>query len=231
MRTWLLLALSLTCLTIACDRSESGEAAAQTEPGTQASESNSSARTGQPEAGEVAEGMQAAVFAGGCFWCMEGPFEALDGVSEVISGYTGGDETNPTYRQVSSGRTGHTEAVRVIYDPEKVTYDELLHVFWRSMDPTDSGGQFADRGSQYRPGIYYLNEEQRVAAEQSKRQLEESGPFDEPIVVPIEPAQTFYVAEDYHQDYYKKNEGHYQRYKRLSGRSGFLEETWGDEHH
>ena len=179
---------------------------------------------GQPLASPAPEGMSVAIFAGGCFWCMEGPFEAIDGVSEVLSGYTGGPELNPTYSQVSAGRTGHTEAVRVVYDPSAVTYDVLLDTFWQSMDPTDLNGQFADRGSQYRPAIYVANEEERAAAEASRAALDADGRFSEPIVVPIEDAEPFWVAEDYHQDYYLTNTNHYERYRRGSGRSGFLEE-------
>lgn len=179
----------------------------------------------------VPDGMAAAVFAGGCFWCMEGPFEAVDGVSEVLSGYTGGPEEHPTYPLVSHGRTGHTEAVWVLYDPETVDYDALLDVFWRSMDPTDAGGQFADRGSQYRPGIFVFDGAQRSAAEASRDALAESGRFDAPIVVPIEDAGPFWVAEDYHQNYYRTNPTHYQRYRRGSGRAGFLEQVWGADGH
>lgn len=172
-------------------------------------------------------GLSIAVFAGGCFWCMEGPFEALDGVREVVSGYTDGPEEGPTYSQVARGHTGHTEAVRVVYDPLVVTYDQLLNVFWRSMDPTDFGGQFADRGTQYRPGIYYVDAEQRTLAEASRAALTASAVFDEPIVVPIAPAGDFWIAEDYHQDYYRTNTAHYERYRRGSGREAFLRATWG----
>lgn len=186
---------------------------------------------GQPLADPPPAGMAQAIFAGGCFWCMEGPFEALDGVSEVLSGYTGGPEERPTYSQVSHGHTGHTEAVRVVYDPEVVDYDTLLDVFWRSMDPTDGRGQFADRGSQYRPGIFVFDDAQRAAAEASKAALDASGHFDRPIVVPIEDAGPFWVAEDYHQDYYRTNAAHYQRYRRGSGREAFLQQVWGDEAH
>jgi peptide methionine sulfoxide reductase msrA/msrB len=170
-----------------------------------------------------------ATFAGGCFWCMEGPLEALDGVQSVVSGYTDGQVENPTYQQVSSGGTGHTEAVRVTYDPSKVSYEQLLETFWRQIDPTDPGGQFADRGSQYRTGIYYHSEEQRQLAEASKRELEASGKFDRPIVTEIKAATEFYEAEDYHQDYYKTNPTRYKMYKVGSGRAGYLEKTWDDE--
>lgn len=184
---------------------------------------------GQPLAEPAPKGMEVATFAGGCFWCMEGPFEKVDGVQAAISGYTGGPEEHPTYKQVSSGSTGHTEAVRVIYDPNVVTYDVLLDVFWKSMDPTDAGGQFADRGSQYRPAIFVHTEEQRELAKKSKATLDSSGRFDKPIIVPIEDASDFWVAEDYHQDYYKTNAERYMRYRIGSGRQGFLDKVWGDK--
>lgn len=174
------------------------------------------------------EGHGVALFAGGCFWCMEPPFEKVDGVLSVTSGYTGGEERAPTYEQVSRGRTGHTEAVRVVYDPSVVTYDQLLDTFWRSHDPTDAEGQFADRGSQYRPGIFYLSEEQRLAAERSRKELAESGPFTRPIVVEITKGDVFWPAEEYHQDFYKKDPRHYQRYSKGSGRVDFLEKHWGE---
>ncbi len=188
-----------------------------------------SAEDNMDESAKQEEGMETAIFAGGCFWCMEPPFEKLDGVESVVSGYTGGMKENPTYEQVSSGATKHAEAVQVTYDPEKVSYRELLNAYWRSIDPTDGGGQFADRGSQYRPAIFYRNEEQKRAAELSKEALERSGKFAEPIAVAIEPASEFYPAETYHQDYYKKNEAHYKRYRKGSGREGFIERTWGDK--
>jgi peptide methionine sulfoxide reductase msrA/msrB len=159
---------------------------------------------------------------------MEGPFEALDGVHSVVSGYTGGSIENPTYEQVSAGGTGHAEAVRIEYDPERVDYEQLLETFWRQIDPTDPGGQFADRGSQYRTGIYYHTDEQRRLAEASKQKLADSGRFDKPIATEIETAGPFYVAEDYHQDYYKTHPTRYKMYRVGSGRSGFLEKNWGD---
>jgi peptide methionine sulfoxide reductase msrA/msrB len=170
-----------------------------------------------------------ATLAGGCFWCMEPPFEELPGVRSVISGYTGGPEKNPNYRLVSSGRTGHTEAVQIDFNPEVISYEQLLEVYWRTFDPTDGGGQFADRGSQYRPGIFFHSEEQRTAAERSKAALAASGRFSKPIVGEITEFTSFYPAEEYHQDYYKKNAAHYNAYAVGSGRKGFLEETWGDE--
>lgn len=168
-----------------------------------------------------------AIFAGGCFWCMEGPFEKIPGVVSVVSGYAGGKEKNPTYKQVSSGRTGHTEAVLVEYDPEYVDYSTLLETYWRSVDPTSIDGQFADRGKQYRPEIFYSTEQEKVLAEQSKQALADSGKFDQPIVVPITPASDFYPAEEYHQDYYKKHPVRYKLYRIGSGREAFLEKIWG----
>ncbi len=168
-----------------------------------------------------------ATFAGGCFWCMEPPFEQLEGVRSVTSGYTGGTTPTPTYEQVSSGKTGHAEAIQVIYDPSTLSYGQLLDVFWRNIDPTQVRGQFADKGSQYRTAIFYHTEEQRALAEASRGELAHSGKFDKPIVTEIVPASAFYPAEDYHQDYYKKNAIHYKLYKIGSGREGFLKKTWG----
>ena len=175
--------------------------------------------------------LEKATFAGGCFWCMEPPFEKLEGVTQVISGYTGGHKENPTYKEVSSGKTGHVEAVQVTYDPLKITYKDLLDVFWRQIDPTDAGGQFADKGSQYKTAIFYHNEEQRLLAEESIRELEESGKFEKPIVTKILKASTFYEAEDYHQDYYKKCSVKYDAYKKGSGRDKFIREKWGNKMH
>jgi len=170
-----------------------------------------------------------AVFGGGCFWCMEPPFEQLEGVIDVMAGYSGGDEVNPTYEEVSSGRTAHIESVRVVYDPEKISYKELLDTFWRYIDPTDPGGQFADRGDHYKTAIYYNDQEEKKIAEKSRKELGESGVFDRPIATAIIPAKPFYPAEEYHQDYYKKNVAHYEAYKVGSGRAGFLERTWKDK--
>jgi len=175
--------------------------------------------------------LETAVFAGGCFWCMEPPFEKLDGVSEVISGYTGGSEVNPTYQDVSYGKTGHREAVEVHYAPSKVTYSDLLDVYWRSIDPTDPGGQFADRGNQYKTAIFYGNDEEKRLAEASRDELAASGRFDKPIAVEILPAGPFYPAEDYHQNYYKTNPTHYKSYREGSGRGPFLRRVWGEEKH
>lgn len=168
-----------------------------------------------------------AIFAGGCFWCMEPPFEKLAGVLSVTSGYTGGSVPNPGYKQVSAGGTGHAEAVEVVYDPARIGYAELLEVFWRNIDPTDAGGQFVDRGDQYRSAIFYLDDEQRRLAETSKAALARSGRFAGPIVTVIVPASIFYPAEAYHQDYYKKNPLRYKFYRSGSGRDQFLEKTWG----
>jgi peptide methionine sulfoxide reductase msrA/msrB len=169
-----------------------------------------------------------ATFAGGCFWCTEADFEKVEGVVEVISGYTGGHKENPTYEQVSAGGTGHVEAVQVMFDPEKVSYKELLQIFWRHMDPTDPGGQFVDRGSQYRTVIFYHNEEQRRFAEKSKEELGKSGRFEKPIVTEIVKFTKFYRAEDYHQDYYKSHLIRYKYYRFASGRDQFLKKLWGN---
>ncbi|WP_457578051.1 peptide-methionine (R)-S-oxide reductase MsrB [Desulfomarina sp.] len=170
-----------------------------------------------------------AVFGGGCFWCMEPPFEQLDGVVDVTAGYSGGEEVNPTYEQVSSGMTGHIESVRVVYDPEIISYKELLDTFWRQIDPTDDGGQFADRGAQYRTAIFYSSEEERKIALESKKEIDEAKIFNGPIVTAVLPVKQFYPAEEYHQDYYRKNILHYSLYKAGSGRSGFLKKTWGPQ--
>ncbi len=168
-----------------------------------------------------------ATFAGGCFWCMESPFEQLAGVVEVIPGYTGGHKENPTYEEVSTGGTGHAEAVQITFDPTKIAYKELLNVFWRQIDPTDAGGQFVDRGSQYRTAIFYHNNEQKRLAEESKAELEESGIYDRPIVTEIVKFSKFYRAEDYHQDYYRKCPIKYKTYRTSSGRDRYLKKVWG----
>ena len=173
--------------------------------------------------------LKTATFAGGCFWCMESDFEKVSGVVEAVSGYTGGQKQNPTYEEVSAGGTGHAEAVQVTYDPAKITYKELLDVFWRHVDPTDAGGQFVDRGSQYRTAIFYHDEEQKRIAEDSREQMEKSGRFSAPIVTEIVPLTEFYPAEDYHQDYYRHNPLRYRFYRLGSGRDQFLKSTWGAE--
>jgi peptide methionine sulfoxide reductase msrA/msrB len=170
-----------------------------------------------------------AIFAGGCFWCMESAFQEMPGVIAVTSGYTGGKIPSPTYEQVSSGKTGHYEAVLIEYDPDKISYATLLETFWTQIDPTDAGGQFADRGTQYHMAIFYTSEEQKALAEQSKQALNASGKFSRPIITPILPAQSFYNAEEYHQDYYKKNSADYRRYRKGSGREDFIKKTWGSE--
>lgn len=167
-----------------------------------------------------------AVFAGGCFWCMEPPFDKLEGVISTTSGYIGGESPDPTYKQVSSGATSHTEAVLVEFDPQKVSYKDLLKVFWRNIDPTDNKGQFVDRGLQYRPGVFYFDEKQKKEAEESKSHLSKEKVFNNPIVVEITKAKTFYSAEDYHQDYYKKNPIRYKFYRFNSGRDQFLHKYW-----
>lgn len=178
---------------------------------------------------EKPQNLETATFAGGCFWCVESDFEKVDGVVEVISGYTGGHKDNPTYEEVSGGGTGHVEAVRVLYDPKKVSYRELLDVFWRHVDPTDKGGQFVDRGSQYRAVIFYHHEEQKRLAEESKMEIGKSGRFDKFIVTEIVKFTRFYRAEDYHQDYYKTHLFRYKAYRWNSGRDQFLKKVWGNE--
>ncbi|MBW1820789.1 MAG: peptide-methionine (S)-S-oxide reductase MsrA [Deltaproteobacteria bacterium] len=170
-----------------------------------------------------------ATFAGGCFWCMEHPFEKIEGVLKVISGYTGGHKDNPTYKEVSKGQTGHLEAVQITFDPSKTTYSELLEVFWKQIDPTDPGGQFVDRGIQYKSAIFYHNQEQKTLAEKSKAKLGKSGKYKEPIVTNIIKASKFFKAEDYHQDYYKKNPIRYKYYRYSSGRDQYLKKIWGSK--
>lgn len=171
--------------------------------------------------------LEKATFAGGCFWCMEPPYDALDGVVSTTSGYVGGHVDNPSYEMVSSGGTGHAEAVQVVYDPSKVSYEKLLDVFWVNIDPTDANGQFCDRGSQYRTGIFYQDEEQRALAEASKRALDASGRLPKPVVTEVTQAGTFYPAEAYHQDYYQRHKFRYKLYRRGCGRDRVLEKLWG----
>jgi len=168
-----------------------------------------------------------AYFAGGCFWCMEEAFEQVDGVLWVSSGYMGGNVANPTYEQVSAGRTGHAEAVEVTYDPKKVTYQQLLDAFWRNVDPVTPNAQFCDHGSQYRSAVFYATNEEKQLAEASKATIENAKKFPSPIVTELVPASTFYQAEDYHQDYYKKNPFRYKYYKYSCGRAKRLETLWG----
>ncbi len=168
-----------------------------------------------------------ATFAGGCFWCVESAFEGIEGVWDVTSGYTGGENKNPTYDEVGRGITGHAEAIQLKFNPKKISYEKLLDIFWRNIDPTDSGGQFADRGTQYRPAIFYHSEAQKTAALKSKEKLEASKRFQKKIATQIVAASIFYPAEAYHQDYYKTNRTDYKRYRTGSGRDAFLEKTWG----
>ncbi|ETP69918.1 peptide-methionine (S)-S-oxide reductase MsrA [Planococcus glaciei] len=167
-----------------------------------------------------------ATFAGGCFWCMVKPFDQFDGIERVVSGYTGGHVENPSYEQVKTGTTGHLEAVEITFEPDVFPYEQLLEIFWQQIDPTDNDGQFQDRGSQYRPAIFVHNEKQRELAEQSKRGLDASGRFKKPVITEILDAGPFYAAEDYHQDFYKKNPEHYKEDRAVSGRDEFLSETW-----
>ena len=178
-------------------------------------------------AGGAATAAEQAVFAGGCFWCTESDFEKLEGVIAAESGYSGGKVANPSYEQVSGGGTGHIEAVRVNYDPKKITYAQLLEHFWRTIDPTDAGGQFCDRGSQYRSAIFVRDGAERRAAEESRRRLMESGVLKKPVATEILAAAPFYPAEEYHQDYYKKNPVRYRWYRGGCGRDKRLEELWG----
>lgn len=210
MKKWFFLALFLLFF-IGCGTSE------KVEPGMRESMAKENAT------------LQKATFAGGCFWCTEADFEKLPGVVKVVSGYTGGNKKNPSYREVSSGTTGHLEAVQVYYDPLKITYEELLDFFWRHIDPTDAGGQFVDRGAQYRSAIFYHDEEQRKLAERSKDSLGRSKKFDRPIVTEILELTQFYEAEEGHQDYYKKHSFKYNFYRQGSGRDKFLDKKWGAE--
>jgi len=171
-----------------------------------------------------------ATFAGGCFWCMEGPFDVLDGVISTTSGYTGGHVVQPSYEQVSAGGTGHTEAVQIVYDPSRISYVKLLEVFWKNIDPTTSDRQFCDRGNQYRPGIFYHDQEQLATAEASRAELEKTKSFAEPVRVELTAAAQFYPAEEYHQDYYLKNPIRYRFYRHNCGRDKRLEELWGAAH-
>jgi peptide-methionine (S)-S-oxide reductase len=171
-----------------------------------------------------------ATFAGGCFWCMEPPFDKTKGVLSTISGYTGGTKKKPSYEEVSAGRTGHAEAVQIVYDPRKITYEQLLEVFWQNIDPTTPNRQFCDVGSQYRSAIFYHDETQKRLAEESKVRLEKSGRFKQPIVTEIQPLREFYPAEEYHQDFYLKNPDRYFTYRVGCGRDRRLKELWGSSH-
>ena len=173
--------------------------------------------------------VETAILAGGCFWCVESDYEKLDGVLDVISGYTGGHVENPTYKQVSAGRTGHVEAVKITYDANKISYAAILDYFWHHIDPTRDDGQFCDSGNQYRPVIFYTSEKQKMEAIASKKKIEQTKPFSEPIKVELIQASTFYPAEDYHQDYYKKNPLRYHFYRYSCGRDARIEQLWGKQ--
>ncbi len=180
-----------------------------------------------PEPAYSSDPLGKATFAGGCFWCMEPPFDKLDGVKSTTSGYIGGKKKNPTYKQVASGKTSYAEAVEILYDPKKISYQELLDVFWRNIDPLTPNRQFCDGGPQYRTGIFYHDENQKRMAEESRKKIEESKRFISPIVTEITPATKFYEAEGYHQDYYKKNPVRYKTYRVGCGRDKRLEQLWG----
>lgn len=173
--------------------------------------------------------IECAVFAGGCFWCMQHPFDVLNGVVSTSVGYTGGHKEGPTYKDVCSGETGHTEAIEIQFDPTQISYSKLLDVFWRNIDPTTPNRQFADVGSQYRTAIFYHDEEQKQIAESSKEEMEKTGKHDKPIVTEIVPSSVFYKAEEYHQEYYKKSSDRYKRYNSGSGRERYLKRTWGED--
>ena len=178
-----------------------------------------------------ATNLETATFAGGCFWCTESDFAKVDGVVELVSGYTGGHTVNPTYEEVCSGRTGHAEAVQVHFDPGKISYTELLDIFFKHIDPTDSGGQFADRGTQYRSAIFYHDDRQKRLAEEARQHLQQTGPFKRRIVTGIVKLGAFYPAEAYHQKYHETNSIHYQKYRAGSGRDRFLQHIWNSPEH
>lgn len=186
-----------------------------------------------PEKGAVPADakLETAIFAGGCFWCVESNFEKYDGITEVLSGYTGGHKENPTYEEVCNHTTGHLEAVKVTYDSNQISYNDLLEIFWRTIDPTDAGGQFVDRGDTYASAIFVADETQRKLATESKQRLADSGRFEKPLVTPILDAETFYAAEDYHQDYHHTHPVKYRAYRFGSGRDQFIAKTWGDDAH
>ena len=211
-RLFLMIALLLTPLMISC-----------TNPST-------TSQGMAPEAENIKEVVsstqEVATFAGGCFWCVEAPFEGLDGVISVVSGYAGGKERNPTYSEVSGGQTSHRESVQITYDPEIISYAELVDIFWQTFDPTDVGGSFFDRGSQYESAIFFHNEEQKKVAEESKKRLDQSKRFSKPIATPIIKFTNFYPAEEYHQDYYKKSPQDYYAYRKGSGRDAFIQRHW-----
>ena len=200
--------------------------------GCASTESNSTVKN--PDAANpyapTTPGLAVATVAGGCFWCVEAGYEKIPGVVEVVSGYTGGDTENPTYKEVSAGGTGHTEAAQVYYDPTKITYNGIVQALWRIADPTDDQGQFVDRGTQYRPAIFYNNAQEKQIAQAAKQSLQESGVYEKPVVIEIVPAGKFYPAEAYHQDYYKKNPIRYKAYTFNSGRYQFIESVYGKDY-
>lgn len=186
--------------------------------------------TNAADKGAAAGAQKIATFAGGCFWCMEHPFDELDGVISTISGYTGGHKENPDYKEVSAGGTGHAEAVQITYDPARISYEQLLEVFWRQINPTTPDRQFVDVGDQYRTAIFYHDEEQHRLAEESRQRLDASGVYGAPIVTQIVPATKFYTAEEYHQNYYRKNPIRYRFYRSRSGRDDYLRGIWKEGH-
>ncbi len=214
--------IPLVLMALACGATSSGDSGDAAEAPATPERDTSYAELQQPQ-----EGQEVATFAGGCFWCMEPPFDHLDGVLATTSGYAGGEMERPSYRQVSSGRTRHLEAVQVLYDPERVSYETLLDVFWRNVDPFDVGGQFCDRGYQYTTAIFTHGDPQREAAEASKQEVAER--FDKPIATEVRPAGEFYPAELYHQDFYEKEPLRYKTYRSGCGRDRTLEDIWGDE--
>jgi len=221
--------LALTALLLALALAGCGaRGGASGEAGADAAASQAAAKADKsgvrpPQAGEAV-----ATFAGGCFWCMEAPFEKLDGVHVVISGFMGGREVDPTYDDVSYGRTGHTESVQILYDPQRISYELLLEVYWHNVDPTTDDRQFCDRGRQYRPAIFWQDSAQKALAEASLARIEQTKTFDEPIVVELTKAGPFYAADDYHQDFYRKNPVRYQTYRLGCGRDARLRQLWGD---
>jgi len=222
--TSLAVPLALMACSAAESQTETERAAADTS--AQLSPQMNSSETTSDEVVEDG-GMKTAVLAGGCFWCVEADFEKLDGVSEVVSGYTGGTTVNPTYKEVTYDGTGHYEAAEIYYDPSVVTYDELLDYYWKTVDPTDANGQFCDQGSSYRTAIFAAPD-QKAAAEASLAEIKQTKPFDAPIVTPVKELGEFYEAEDYHQDYYKKSSLRYKFYRTRCGRDGRLEDLWGE---
>ena len=215
-----ILAAALAVVRFANSQTDSGSASQSSEVAASTAVEPSSGKSGA-----------VATFAGGCFWCIESTFEKLDGVSEAVSGYSGGQTENPTYYEVSKGNTKHTETVQIYYDPEVISYEELLHYFWRDIDPTDSDGQFVDRGDHYRPAIFYHNEQEKQLALASRETLEQSKRFSQPVTVEIAPFDKFYKAESYHQNYHVTNSLRYKFYRKGSGRDRFLEKVWGDDLH